>query len=232
MNRKKIIIIITVILAVSWNRVLADENGTWKTIDINNGFYQEKKYVYELENKEYIRGWKEINQEWYYFDEVTGYMIQDDWVENYYLGKNGIMLKDEWIVEKIGTTPNVIAYYVDKNGIWDAKANYKGCEGEWKEDQIGKKYKRVDGTYPISEFEYINNNWYFFNENGYMITGIFYNKETGVLHYFYPDGSLANNVGWLSIEDGKWIYVNGNICVVNAITPDGYYIDETGIWSE
>ena len=35
--------------------------------------------------------WKNINKKWYYFDD-NGYMVENSWVENYYLGSDGAML--------------------------------------------------------------------------------------------------------------------------------------------
>lgn len=35
--------------------------------------------------------WKNINKKWYYFND-NGYMVEDSWVENYYLGSDGAML--------------------------------------------------------------------------------------------------------------------------------------------
>lgn len=227
MKKVGIAVITVIFLGINFSNISANENGTWKEVD--NEQNQNKAYVYEIENKGYAKGWNEIDNEWYYFNEITGYRVQNSWVGDYYLGADGAMLKNEWVVDKIGTTPNLNAYYVGEDG---KKLSYRGCEGEWKQDQTGWQFERKDGTYPMSEFEYIDNHWYFFDSKGYMITGLFSNTENGGLYYFYSDGIMASDAGWISVSDGSWIFVNGNQCITNAITPDGYFIDETGIWKE
>lgn len=157
-------------------------------------------------------GWQEVLGTWYYYN------------------ASGSMAKDTWIVDKIGTTPNLIAYYVDAEGKWVEDAVYLGCEGEWIIDQSGWWFQRKDGTYPKNEFEYINGKWYFFNEDGYMKTGFLNNLETGNISYFYPDGSMAEDAGWIALADGSYIYIRGHYCVVGEKTPDGYQMDKDGKW--
>ena len=158
-------------------------------------------------------GWQKVGDTWYYY-------------------ASGSIVKDTWIVDKIGTTPNLTAYYVDVEGKWIESAVYLGCEGEWILNQAGWWFQREDGTYPKNEFEYINGKWYFFIENGYMKTGLLNNLETGNISYFYPDGSMAENAGWIALEDGSYIYVNGRYCVAGKETPDGYQMDEDGKWRQ
>lgn len=57
-------------------------------------------------------------------------------INDYYFGADGTMLKDEWIVDKVGITPNLIAYFVGADGSWDRGAIYTGCEGMGKEEYI------------------------------------------------------------------------------------------------
>lgn len=55
--------------------------------------------------------WREIDDDWYYFD-GSGYIVKDQWVDRYYVGNDGKMLKDT-------TTPD--GNYVDENGAWAPK---------------------------------------------------------------------------------------------------------------
>ena len=65
--------------------------------------------------------------------------------------------------------------------------------GEWKQDDIGWWYQRTDGSYPVNQWEWIDGNkdgireCYYFNENGYMLSGV----KT-------PDGYWVN-------ENGAWV---------------------------
>lgn len=70
--------------------------------------------------------------------------------------------------------------------------------GEWKQDAIGWWWQNDDGTYPISQWEWIDGNkdgiaeCYYFNENGYCLMAT-----------TTPDNYTVN-------ESGAWI-VNGLI---------------------
>ena len=55
--------------------------------------------------------WREIEDNWYYFD-GSGYMVKNQWVDRYYVGNDGKMLKET-------TTPD--GHYVDENGAWAPK---------------------------------------------------------------------------------------------------------------
>ena len=75
----------------------------------------------------------------------------------------------------------------------------------WHQDNIGWWWTNEDGTYPVSQWRYINDRWYFFNESGYMKTG------------------------WIS-WNGSWYYCDSSGAMLTATTtPDGYYVDENGI---
>lgn len=69
----------------------------------------DKGWWYEEADGSYpTNAWKLIKDKWYYFDNV-GYMVENRWVGNYYLGADGAMLVST-------STPD--GYYVDANGKW------------------------------------------------------------------------------------------------------------------
>lgn len=177
-----------------------------------------------------LQGWKQMEGKWYYFNK-DGFEVKDSWIGDYYVGQDGAMLTDTWIVDKIGTSPKRIAYYVGNDGRWVEGKTYHGCSGAWVKDSVGWWFQKADGMYPKAEFEYIDNHWYLFDESGYMQTGFVWNQETGRLHYFYPDGRLAIDAGWVAVSDREWIYVEGSSCIVDSMTPDGYFVDKAGIWN-
>jgi peptidoglycan L-alanyl-D-glutamate endopeptidase CwlK len=41
----------------------------------------------------------------------------------------------------------------------------------WIRDGIGYWYRRADGSYPANQWCIINNHYYLFNRDGYMVTG-------------------------------------------------------------
>ena len=69
----------------------------------------DKGWWYEEANGSYPTAtWKLINNKWYYFDNI-GYMLENHWVGNYYVGADGAMLVST-------STPD--GYYVDATGKW------------------------------------------------------------------------------------------------------------------
>ncbi len=69
----------------------------------------DKGWWYEEANGAYpTNQWKLINNKWYYFDNI-GYLLENRWVGNYYVGADGAMLVST-------STPD--GYYVDATGKW------------------------------------------------------------------------------------------------------------------
>lgn len=85
--------------------------------------------------------------------------------------------------------------------------------GEWKQTEIGWQYQNDDNSYPISQWQWIDDDndglseCYYFDENGYLLV----NTVT-------PDNYEVN-------ENGAWI-VNGNIQTQQAISSQ-YSINPT-----
>lgn len=102
--------------------------------------------------------------------------------------------------------------------------------GTWHNSDYGWWYQRSDGSYPQNQWEYINGNWYLFNEDGYancgdyvcagnawyafnwdcsMCQGWFW--DTGYQNYFYAQpgsGYLHCNCwSWIS---GHWYGFNAD----------------------
>lgn len=81
--------------------VMAANEAQWKRND--------KGWWYEEADGSYpTNAWKLIKDKWYYFDGI-GYMVENRWIGNYYLGSDGAMLVNT-------STPD--GYYVDATGKW------------------------------------------------------------------------------------------------------------------
>lgn len=65
-------------------------------------------------------------------------------------------------------------------------------DGQWIKDKKGWWYKYPDGSFPRNQWQQINGRYYFFNVNGYMLTGwqeldgFGYYKERS-WYYFDPE---------------------------------------------
>ncbi len=111
-------------------------------------------------------------------------------------------------------------YWSNTDGKWSFGRNGSSYRNEW-------GYLYYNGSY----------NWYFFDQDGTMETG-WVTAPDGQKYYLNPasDGKQgAMCTGWKLI-DGKWYYFNqeqgasqGRL-LVGTTTPDGYKVDENGVW--
>ena len=81
----------------------------------------------------------------------------------------------------------------------------------WQRDSKGWWILNPDGTYPKAQWLWINNRWYYFNQEGYMFTGwLFYNNAW---YYFEEnEGSEQGkmSLGWKEIR-GFWYYFSEEV---------------------
>ena len=132
----------------------------------------------------------------------------------------------------------------------------------WQRDAKGWWIQNPDGTYPKAQWFLLNNRWYYFNQEGYMLTGwLFYNnawyyfeekegseqgkmsvgwKEIrGFWYYFSEEGGAENGkmrTGWQEVK-GKWYYLNQEIGAENGkmlfnTKVDGYTLGADGAWQK
>lgn len=130
-------------------------------------------------------------------------------------------------------------------GILTGTANSTANDGKshWMQDEHGWWLRFADGSYPKAEkrgtsgiayaWEQVNGNWWAFDESGYIKTGWMRDEDYG--GWFYLDPEHGMQIGWVLI-DGKWCYFHPTsdgrkgILYVGRLTPDGYYVDENGVW--
>ena len=156
------------------------------------------------------KGWVEENGSWRYYEDEDYYLSDtwkkrgDDW---YYLDDEGYITTEEAVDE----------YYVDADGkrvynTWISEDN----EDSWSDDEpdtfwyyYGNNGKRI-----VSKWQSIDNKWYYFNEDGYMLTGKV--EIDGATYYLGEDGS--RKTGWVQLleedddyeEEFSWYYFNSN----------------------
>lgn len=121
-------------------------------------------------------------------------------------------------------------------------------DGRWSNYNEGKKFRKDDGTYAVSEWYKIQGKWYYFDEtsfavsgwrkvggtwyymdqDGVMLTG--WQKVNGVWYYLNEDGSMA--VGWKQTAPRQWYFLNSDGSMAANTVVDGYQLDASGLWVE
>ena len=148
-----------------------------------------------------------------YADE-NGHIVKNQWIDNHYVDREGYMVKDAWVGN----------YYVDANGDYkpngstsqETKAEWKQLNGKW-------WYQHKDGTCTKNDFETISGQTYYFDGNGYMVTG--WKEINNKLYFFNASGVMAKNV-W----QGAYYLGSDGVMLTNAFTPDGYYVGSDGAY--
>ncbi len=200
-------------------------------------------------------GWIKDNEKWYYLNQDGIMQIGKQEINGtrYYLNTSGAMQTGwQWLDKHW-------YYYADSGAM---KTGWLKDQGTWYylEDQEGIMlvgFQQVDGKqYYFSAsgamqtgWKWFDNHYRYFEVSGAMKTGwikdkgIWYylNPEDGIMlvglhkvngdHYYF-DESGAMQTGWKRI-DGNWYYfqTDGSL-LKNATTPDGYKVNEEGIWRQ
>lgn len=115
-------------------------------------------------------------------------------------------------------------------------SGYKSSSsGNWSSDQNGWWYKNSNGSYPKDQWSIIKSVWYHFNPEGYAETGWIYSN--GQKYYLDPE-SCGMKTGWIMVGE-DWYYLNPvpgsgmlpyGALLVSAVTPDGYTVNQDGVW--
>ena len=158
-------------------------------------------------------GWQWSNDSWHYY--ATSGAVQTGWLKDgeawYYLeGKEGIMLVGLHQVDGK-------QYYFSKSGA---------MQTGWKWFDNHYRYFESNGAMKTGWIK-DKGVWYYLNpEDGIMLVGL--HKVNGDHYYF--DESGAMQTGWKQL-DGNWYYFQADGSLLkNATTPDGYKVNEEGIW--
>ena len=183
-------------------------NGRW-WYRYGDGSYPKNKFdvinnnVYYFNSDGYmLTGWQVIQGKWYYFN-GSGAMVKNAWVGNYYLQNDGIMATNTWIGN----------YYVDSNGLWQQDRWIHN--GKW-------WYRHGDGSYTKNDFEVINGQTYYFDQDGYMVTG--WISLNGTYYFFDASGAMVKN---------RWIgnyYLLGDGTMAKNQWIGSYYVGSDGCW--
>lgn len=146
----------------------ASPKNQWKLLGESWYYFDKVGYV--------TTGWKKLNNNWYYFDEV-GRMNNEE--VSYIKGK-------EYLFNKSGTL--FTGWHKTASEHWD----YDEETGEESTYWVNEwKYYTVNGK-ETNTWRKDNNNWYYFDYNGSMVTGQDY--ADGELHEFADNGIWIGKV--------------------------------------
>ena len=99
--------------------------------------------------------------------------------------------------------------------------------GAWMRDSTGWWWRRVDGSYPASQWVRIGGSRYYFYDSGYMATGWF--RDGADWFFLAPSGVLVG--GWLK-DGGSWYYLDPATGVMRtgltAVDGTWYYLGSSG----
>lgn len=217
----------------------------WKWLE-NNWYYYANSGAMKT-------GWIKDNEKWYYLsqDGIMQTGKQEINGSRYYLNTSGAMQTGwQWLDKHWN-------YYADSGAM---KTGWLKEQGTWYylEDQEGIMlvgFQQVDGKqYYFSAsgamqtgWKWFDNHYRYFEASGAMKTGwikdkgvwYYLNPEDGIMlvgihkingdHYYF-DETGAMETGWKQL-DGNWYYFQADGSLLkNATTPDGYKVNEEGIW--
>lgn len=103
-----------------------------------------------------------------------------------------------------------------------------GLNFGWNKDERGWRYLKSDNTLAINEILSVNGYNYWFDNNTYMATG-WRKDKIGIWYYMKESGEMKKS-SWI-LYKGLWYYVDENgKMLTNTISPDGYKLNEFGVW--
>ena len=214
-------------------------NGQWNYYAssgvMQTGWIKDKDIWYYL-NKDGIMltGNQEINGIRYYLNTSGTMQTGWKWFDNHYsyFTSSGAM-KTGWLKD------NGLWYYLDKEGIM--QTGLQEIEGT-------RYYLNASGAMQTG-WRWLNNHYYYFATSGAMKTGWFQDKgvkyyldvETGQMatglykvndESYYFDANGAMQTGWKQLN-GNWYYFQADGSLLkNTTTPDGYKVNEEGVWKQ
>ena len=159
----------------------------------------------------YFKGqasWQSNSTGWWYQNADGTYPVSQWQQINgiwYYFNESGYMVANVWIGNYyLGDSGAMLTNTTTPDGyVVGSDGAWVQNTGSWQSNSTGWWYQNADGSYPANEWQQINGSWYYFNESGYMVASMWIGN-----YYLGENGSM----------------------LTNTTTPDGYVVDENGLW--
>ncbi|MGQ9051171.1 MBL fold metallo-hydrolase [Streptococcus oralis] len=201
-------------------------------------------------------GWLKDNESWYYLDPETGIMAvgsKEIDGKNYFFKSSGIMQvgwqwsNDSW--HYYATSGAVQTGWLKDGDAWYYLEGKEGIMLVGLHQVDGKQYYFSRSGAMQTGWKWFDNHYRYFESNGAMKTGwikdkgvwYYLNPEDGIMlvglhkvngdHYYFDESGVMQT-GWKQL-DGNWYYFQADGSLLkNATTPDGYKVNEEGIWKQ
>ena len=218
----------------------------WKWLD--------NHYYYFATSGSMKTGWLKDKELWYYLDKdgimLTG--LQEIDGTRYYLNTSGAMqIGWKWLDNHyyyFATSGAMKTGWFKDKGLWYYLKPEDGVMATGLLNVDGTRYYLNASGAMETGWQLLDNQYYYFTESGAMKTGWF--KDKGLWYYLKPeDGVMATGLldvdgtryylnasgamqtGWKQLN-GNWYYFQADGSLLrNGTTPDGYKVNQDGIWS-
>ena len=208
---KALILVMMMLIIISFSSFRSDAATT--------GWHHDKTgwwYVTSTSGSYVKKQWKQIGGVWYYF-KSTGYMAANEYVNGYWLNKDGswtYKYKASWKKDSSGwwfgdshgyyakntnLKINDVVYHFDKKGY--NKAEWVKRNNKW-------SYIKANATYTVG-LSSIDGAKYYFDSNGYMLTG--WQTINGKKYFFISDGRM-NTKSELTISGTTYLFDSNGVC--------------------
>lgn len=206
-------------MATGWLKV----GNTWYYMNPSNGAMQTgwldlngTKYYLKSDGA-MATAWVKIGNTWYYMNPSSG-LMQTGWLKLrstwYYLKSDGTMAADTWIGD----------YYVNADGAW-VPGKEKPVD-KWINTSDRWWYRHADGSYIKSNWEQIGNQWYYFDKDGWMVTG--WLKLSDTWYYMNTSGARVSNC-WTWVGNSCYYFDEDGKMAADTWIGD-YYVNADGAW--
>lgn len=218
--------------------------------------WQDKGWQYYTSSGTMKTGWLKLGEFWYYLDPETGIMAvgsQEINGKNYFFSSSGTMQvgwqrsNDSW--RYYATSGALQTGWLKDGDVWYYLEGKEGIMLIGLHQVDGKQYYFSKSGAMQTGWKWFDNHYRYFESNGAMKTGwikdkgvwYYLNPEDGIMlvglhkvngdHYYFDESGVMQT-GWRQL-DGNWYYFQADGSLLkNATTPDGYKVNEEGIWKQ
>ena len=216
--------------------------------------WQDNSWYFYTNSGAMKTGWLKDKESWYYLDPETGIMAVGSKAidgKTYFFKSSGNMQvgwqwsNDVW--HYYASSGALQTGWLKDHDMWYYLESKEGAMLVGLNQVDGKQYYFSASGAMQTGWKWFDNHYRYFESNGAMKTGwikdkgvwYYLNPEDGIMlvglhkvngEHYYFDETGAMETGWKQI-DSNWYYFQADGSLLkNATTPDGYKVNEEGIW--